>query len=58
MQRDLPDDLKHPDGVPVDAEGALAAAIARLSMLEEELSSTRQAFTAALEALLQRRVRP
>ena len=57
MQRDLPDDLKHPDDVPVDFEGAVAAAIALLEMLEEEMSRTRQAFAAALEAFLGRKER-
>lgn len=57
MQHDLPDDVKHPDDVPVDVGGAMAVAIARLEMLGEELSRTREAFVAALEALRGRKER-
>lgn len=58
MQRDLPDDLKHPADLPVDFEGAMAAAIARLEMLGEELNRTRQVFAEALEVLRQRKEQP
>lgn len=57
MVQGIPDDLKHPDDVPVDAEGALAALIARMEMLEEELRRVRESVTAVMTALQRRKAR-